>query len=132
MGEDTVVCRLKERRTSLGFTQRQVAEGTEMNVRTVINIEKGKTIPNLLYAMKLAKKVKVPIVPIYFHAKNSKLFYFLASISDTLRTAKLPSELLTQKERTIYIRIGKPISVAMQDEHTDLEDFTEFLSMKLP
>ena len=55
MGEDTVVCRLKEKRTSLGFTQRQVADGTEMNVRTVINIEKGKTIPNLLYAMKLAK-----------------------------------------------------------------------------
>jgi len=55
MGEDTVACRLKERRTSLGFTQRQVAEGTEMNVRTVINIEKGKTIPNLLYAMKLSK-----------------------------------------------------------------------------
>ena len=55
MGEDTVVCRLKERRTSLGFTQRQVAEGTEMNVRTVINIEKGKTIPNRLYAMKLAR-----------------------------------------------------------------------------
>ena len=54
MGEDTVVCKLKEKRTSLGFTQRQVAEGTEMNVRTVINIEKGKTIPNLLYAMKLA------------------------------------------------------------------------------
>ena len=43
MGEDTVVCGLKERRTSLGFTQRQVADGTEMNVRTVINIEKGKT-----------------------------------------------------------------------------------------
>ena len=55
MGEDTVVCRLKEKRTSLGFAQRQVAEGTKMNVRTVINIEKGKTIPNLLYAMKLSK-----------------------------------------------------------------------------
>ena len=55
MGEDAVVCRLKERRTSLGFTQRQVAEGTEINVRTVINIEKGKNIPNLLHAMKLAK-----------------------------------------------------------------------------
>ena len=55
MGEEAVVCRLKEKRTSFGFTQRQVAEGTEMNVRTVINIEKGKTIPNLLYAMKLAK-----------------------------------------------------------------------------
>lgn len=55
MGEETVVCKLKERRTSLGFTQRQVADGTEINVRTVINIEKGKTIPNLLYALKLAK-----------------------------------------------------------------------------
>lgn len=43
MGEETVVCQLKEKRTSLGFTQRQVADGTEMNVRTVINIEKGKT-----------------------------------------------------------------------------------------
>ena len=55
MGEDTVVCRLKEKRTSLGFAQSQVAKGTEMNVRTVRKIEKGKTIPNLLYAMKLAK-----------------------------------------------------------------------------
>ena len=81
-------------------------------------------------AMKLTKKAKVPIVPIYFHAKNSKLFYFLASLSDTLRTAKLPSELLTQKQRTIYIRIGKPISVTMQEEHTDLADFTEFLRKK--
>ena len=55
MVEDTVVCRLKEKRTSLGFTQRQVAEGTEMNARTLINIEKGRAIPNLLYAMKIAK-----------------------------------------------------------------------------
>ena len=43
MGEETVVCQLKEKRTSLGFTQRQVSEGADINVRTVINIEKGKT-----------------------------------------------------------------------------------------
>ncbi|AVM50434.1 GNAT family N-acyltransferase [Capnocytophaga sp. oral taxon 878] len=81
-------------------------------------------------AMKLAKKAKVPIIPIYFHAKNSKMFYFLANISPTLRTAKLPSELLTQKQRTIYVRIGKPISTAMQDEHPELADYTEFLRRK--
>ena len=46
---------IKKRRTSLGLTQRQVADRTEMNVHTVINIEKGKAIPNLLYTMKLAK-----------------------------------------------------------------------------
>jgi putative hemolysin len=81
-------------------------------------------------AMKLVRKAEVPVVPIYFHAKNSKLFYKLSKISDTFRTAKLPSELLTQKRRTIRVRIGKPISVADQKEHNTLEDFTEFLRRK--
>ncbi len=81
-------------------------------------------------AMKLVKKAKVPIVPIYFHAKNSRLFYRLSRISDTLRTAKLPSELLTQKNRVIKVRIGKPISVESQEEYGTLEEFTEFLRKK--
>ncbi len=81
-------------------------------------------------AMKLIKKAEVPVVPIYFHAKNSKLFYRLAKLNDTLRTAKLPSELLTQKERIIKVRIGNPISVSDQAEHEDLQDFTEFLRKK--
>lgn len=81
-------------------------------------------------AMKLVKKAEVPVVPIYFHAKNSKLFYRLAKLSDTLRTAKLPSELLTQKERIIKVRIGNAISVNDQQEHESLEDFTEFLRKK--
>jgi len=81
-------------------------------------------------AMKLIKKAEVPVVPLYFHAKNSKLFYRLAKLSDTLRTAKLPSELLTQKERIIKVRIGNPISVKDQNEHESLEDFTDFLRKK--
>ncbi|MFD2601492.1 MULTISPECIES: GNAT family N-acyltransferase [Flavobacterium] len=81
-------------------------------------------------AMRLIKKAKVPVVPIYFHAKNSRLFYFLSKLSDTLRTAKLPSELLTQKDRVIKVRIGKPISVAEQEEHETLEAYTEFIRIK--
>lgn len=81
-------------------------------------------------AMKLVKKAEVPVVPIYFHAKNSKLFYRLAKLNDTLRTAKLPSELLTQKERLIKVRIGNPISAKAQQEHESLELFTEFLRKK--
>ena len=81
-------------------------------------------------AMKLVKKAEVPVVPIYFHAKNSRLFYKLSKISDTLRTAKLPSEVLTQKRRTIKVRIGKPISVEDQKEYNTLEDFSEFLRRK--
>jgi len=81
-------------------------------------------------AMKLAQKANVPIVPIYFHAKNSKLFYKLSKISDTFRTAKLPSELLTQKKRTIKVRVGKPITVKDQNEHKTLESFTAFIRRK--
>ncbi|MES2544586.1 MAG: lysophospholipid acyltransferase family protein [Bacteroidota bacterium] len=81
-------------------------------------------------AIKVIRKAQVPVVPIYFHAKNSRLFYFLSKISDTFRTAKLPSELLTQKDRVIKVRIGKPISVTEQNEHTTLEDYSEFLRRK--
>ncbi len=81
-------------------------------------------------AIKLIKKANVPVVPIYFHAKNSKLFYFLSQLSDTLRTAKLPSELLTQKDRVIRVRIGKPISVSEQNEHDSIEGYSEFLRKK--
>ncbi|MGB6268049.1 MAG: lysophospholipid acyltransferase family protein [Olleya sp.] len=81
-------------------------------------------------AMKLVKKANVPVVPIYFHAKNSKLFYKLSRINDTFRTAKLPSELLTQKRRVIKVRIGKPISINDQAEHESLSDFSEFIRKK--
>lgn len=81
-------------------------------------------------ALKLIRKAKVPVVPIYFHAKNSRLFYWLSKIDDTLRTAKLPSELLTQKDRVIKVRIGKPISVNEQNEIESFEEYSEFLRKK--
>ena len=81
-------------------------------------------------AMKLVKKAEVPVVPIYFHAKNSPLFYRLSKISDTLRTAKLPSELLTQKYRVIKVRIGRPISVKEQQQQQTLEEFSSFIRKK--
>jgi len=81
-------------------------------------------------AMKLIKKAQVPILPIYFHAKNSSLFYRLANINAILRSAKLPSEPLSQKNRVVKIRIGKPILVKDQKEYTDLEEFTSFIRKK--
>ena len=81
-------------------------------------------------AIKLIKKANVPVIPIYFHAKNSRLFYFLSKISDSLRTAKLPSELISQKGKTIKIRIGKPISVKDQNEYKKVPAFYEFIRKK--
>src|SRR5690554_4283860 len=82
-------------------------------------------------ALKLIKKAEVPVVPIYFHAKNSQLFYLLSKINPTLQTAKLPSELLTQKDRVIRVRIGKSIPVSEQIEHgSTIEELGKFLRKK--
>ena len=81
-------------------------------------------------AMKLIKKAQVPVIPIYFHGRNSKSFYRWAKLSDTLRTAKLPSELLSQKDRVLKVRIGNPISLVDQNEHESIESYTEFLRKK--
>lgn len=81
-------------------------------------------------AVRLIKKAQVPVIPIYFHAKNSRLFYWLSKISDTLRTAKLPSEVISQGGKVIKVRIGKPISVADQNEFKEIPAFYEFIRKK--
>jgi putative hemolysin len=81
-------------------------------------------------AIRLIKKANVPVIPIYFHAKNSRLFYVMSKISDTLRTAKLPSEVMSQKGRVIRVRIGKPISVKDQDAYKEIPAFYEFIRRK--
>lgn len=81
-------------------------------------------------AIKLIKKASVPIIPIYFHAKNSKFFYLLSKFNDTLRTAKLPSEVFSQKQRIVKVRIGKPISVKDQNQYENIDEFHEFLRKK--
>lgn len=81
-------------------------------------------------AIKLIRKAEVPVVPIYFHARNSRLFYRLSKVHDVFRTAKLPSELTTQSRRPIKVRVGQPISVAAQNEEKTLEEFTDLLRKK--
>ena len=81
-------------------------------------------------AIKLIQRANVPVVPIYFHAKNSRLFYRLSKINDIFRTAKLPSELTTQRNRAIKVRIGQPISVDLQNEQDSLDAFTDLLRKK--
>ncbi|NBC57318.1 MAG: GNAT family N-acetyltransferase, partial [Bacteroidetes bacterium] len=81
-------------------------------------------------ALKLIKKAEVPVLPVYFHAKNSIAFYKLAKLSDNLRTAKLPSEMLSQHFRNIKVRIGYPINLKDQHQFEDLQDYKAFLRKK--
>lgn len=70
MNTETVICKLYELRTELGYTQRQVAEGADINIRTLINTYKGHTIPSLLYAMKVADFLRLRVDEIFEYKKK--------------------------------------------------------------
>jgi len=81
-------------------------------------------------AMKLIKKLDVPIIPMYFRAKNSPLFYRMAKLHPNLQTAMLPSEMIRPRLKPIQIRIGKPVLTKQLHEFEDMNSFTEFMRKK--
>ncbi|UZO81961.1 lysophospholipid acyltransferase family protein [Aquimarina sp. ERC-38] len=99
----------------------------------VSTIKEGKGYVDKVWepgAIHFIQKAKVPVIPIYFHAKNSRLFYRMAAISGLLRTLKLPSELFTQQYRSIKVRIGNPITPNDLIEFLELQALSEFLRKK--
>ncbi|MBN2354782.1 lysophospholipid acyltransferase family protein [candidate division KSB1 bacterium] len=56
-----------------------------------------------------AKKYKVPILPVFFKAKNSMLFYFISLFSKKVSMFLLPREVFKKNGKTIRMIIGDPI-----------------------
>lgn len=77
--------------------------------------------------LKFIKKASVPVVPVYFHGTNSRLFHLLGKMHPVLRTAKLPSELFNKKNKKIQVRIGNPIPVKEQNEFSDISHYGRYL-----
>ncbi|MDR1876498.1 MAG: lysophospholipid acyltransferase family protein, partial [Flavobacteriaceae bacterium] len=84
-----------------------------------------------LSGLKFIQKAKVPVIPMYFHAKNSNFFYKMYDIHPDLQTAMLPVEMVRKRTKPIQIRIGKPISVKQQEEYTDTKEYGHFLRNKV-
>jgi len=58
---------------------------------------------------KIASKMHAPILPIYIHAKNSKNFYLLSLINQSLATVTLPHEMFKFKGKKIEFKIDNAI-----------------------
>jgi putative hemolysin len=80
--------------------------------------------------LKMIKKAKVPVLPIYFQGKNSRFFHLLGRIHPKLQTLKLPSEFFKQRRRIINIRIGSPITPNEQLEFSDIARYGRYLRTK--
>ena len=81
--------------------------------------------------IRLVQKAEVPVVPMYFRAKNSPLFYRISKLHPDLQTAMLPSEMIKKRKKPIQIRIGKPILPKTLAEYKDVDQLRLFLRKKI-
>ncbi len=99
----------------------------------VSTFQNGGNIADKMWShsiIKFIRKSDAPILPIYFHGSNSISFHLLGLINPNLRTAKLPTELLNKKNKTITIRIGNIIDVNEQRLFSTTKDYGRFLRAK--
>ncbi|MGF1586441.1 MAG: lysophospholipid acyltransferase family protein [Bacteroidales bacterium] len=81
--------------------------------------------------LKFIQRANVPVIPIYFHGTNSRMFHFLGRVHPVLRTARLPSELFNKKDKTIQIRIGSQISIPDQARLNNISEYGRYLRAKI-
>lgn len=77
--------------------------------------------------IRLIKQMKVPVIPIFFHGRNSNFFQALGMIDWRLRTLRLPKELFRRRGQEIHISIGNPISPQTQAQFENLDELGSFL-----
>lgn len=80
--------------------------------------------------IKMIKKAKVPVIPIFFSGNNSWFFNFLDLVDWRLRSLRLGHEVTNKRGKTINVRFGNPIMPEEIASHTNLTEFGEFLKSK--
>jgi hypothetical protein len=81
--------------------------------------------------IRLIKRLNVPIVPVHFLDRNSDFYYTLGLIDWRIRLLRLPAEVFNKRCKKTRIALGEIITPSVQNEFTDLNDFTAFLRNKV-
>jgi putative hemolysin len=105
----------------------------------VSRIKKGKVEDSdwLKGFIKKAVAYQRNVVPFYFYGRNSLLFYFIYiarktfGISKTLELVLLPHELFNKRNKTIRVKIGKPISYSTFDISRSHHDWSQFVKKQV-
>jgi len=105
----------------------------------VSRIKKGKIEDNKWQKGFIKKAIVYHrnIVPFYFYGKNSLLFYFIYITRKTLRISTnlelvlLPHEIFNKRNKTIKVKIGKPISYTLFDKSKSYHDWAQFVKKQI-
>ncbi len=80
--------------------------------------------------LQIIAKAKVPVIPIYFHDRNSLWCDFLGHACWPARSLRLPAEVFRKCGKTLHITIGEPVSVEDQSRFDDAETLGAYLREK--
>lgn len=83
--------------------------------------------PWSLRSMELLQTAQVPVIPIYFHGRNSWMFHLLGKIHPLLRTLRIPTELYKKKNSTIKMSIGERLEWSSLSDYDTPEALRDFL-----
>lgn len=75
-------------------------------------------------------KAKVPVIPIFFHGRNSHLCNIMGHVCWPLRSLMIPSEMFKKSGKTVKVSVGQPISVEQQSAFATPEALGAFLREK--
>ena len=71
-------------------------------------------------------KAKVPVIPIFFHGRNSRLCNIMGHVCWPLRSLMIPSEMLKKSGKTVRVTVGQPVSVEEQARFSTPEALGQF------
>ena len=81
--------------------------------------------------LQIISKAKVPVIPIFFHGRNSHWCNFLGHVCWPARSLRLPAEVFRKVGTELHVSVGDPISPEEQALHNaSPEQLGEFLRQK--
>ncbi len=96
----------------------------DLKQRAIIDPQWSTTVARIV------RKTKAPVLPIYFHGNNSKLFNLLGLVHPLLRTAMLPRELLNKRHARVAVEIGTVVPSKKLVEFPSDEEMTAYLRLR--
>lgn len=87
-------------------------------------------LPWAISVVRLVRRGKVPVYPVFFDGLNSSFFYWLGRIDWRIRTLRIPGEVFNKKGRCFDVFIGDPIRPEELAQYPDDRNLADFLHRK--
>lgn len=81
--------------------------------------------------VRLLRKTKATVIPVYFEGRNSALFQALGLLHPRLRTVMLVRELWKKRGSRIKLRVGKPIPFDKLPEHATDDELARYFRFRV-